>query len=178
MKKTRIILTLMMIFFLLFSFHMLFAAGEEGAPPGEEILITIWKGPNTDHDPEIYADVIGAFEAKHPGVNVELIPTPWASIAEKYGTAFAAGTNPDIIYGFTGGYVDAVMPKCHDYREIFTKKELDSSDQPFLRLKIALHEACRKGVMEREILTFALDKMKTKKEKYWYNPTSVICPAA
>jgi multiple sugar transport system substrate-binding protein len=124
MKKKGMVITCAAILFLLFSLQILWAGKEKEAAPEEEILITIWKGPNTDHDPEIYADVIGAFEAKHPGVNVELIPTPWASIAEKYGTAFAAKTNPDIIYGFTGGYVDAVMPMVYDYREIFTEREL------------------------------------------------------
>lgn len=129
MKTKKRILSFILILCLLFSFQVLFAGkGKEAAPakkaaPAPEIRITIWKGPNTDHDPEIYADVIAAFEAKHPGVNVELIPTPWATIAEKYTTAFAAGNPPDIIYSFTGGYVDAVVPMCYDLREIYTKEE-------------------------------------------------------
>jgi ABC-type glycerol-3-phosphate transport system substrate-binding protein len=129
--KKKVLVSLIMILFLVVSFQVLFAGTSKKddadttkeSEPAKEILITIWKGPNTDHDPQIYEDVISAFEAKHPGVNVELIPTPWGSIAEKYTTAFAAGNPADIIYSFTGGYVDGVVPMCYDLREIYTDKE-------------------------------------------------------
>ncbi len=95
----------------------------ETTAAAEEIIINVWKGPNTDHDPEIFAPVIAAFEADHPGVKVVITPTPWDTIAEKYSTAFASGNPPDVIYSFTGGYVDAVVPSCYDLKEIYSEED-------------------------------------------------------
>lgn len=106
---------------------------EEAAPaeeevaeeaPAEEVVLRIWKGPHTEDDGAVFADAIAVFEADHPGVKIEYTPTPWDTIIEKYTTAFASGNPPDVFYGFTGGYVDGVVPMCYDYREIFTEEEM------------------------------------------------------
>jgi ABC-type glycerol-3-phosphate transport system substrate-binding protein len=89
------------------------------------VVLRIWKGPHTPDDKAIFGAVITDFQASHPNVTIEYTPTPWDTIKEKYTTAFASGNPPDLIYGFTGGYVDNVMGKCWDYRKLFSKEEID-----------------------------------------------------
>ncbi|MCL4385732.1 MAG: sugar ABC transporter substrate-binding protein [Cyanobacteria bacterium] len=87
--------------------------------------IVIWKGPHADKERETkFNEVIDAFEKDNPGVKIDFVNTPWDSIVEKYTTAFASGNPPDIFYSFTGGYVDGVIDKCLDFKEIFTPEEL------------------------------------------------------
>ncbi len=95
-----------------------------GEAPAEEITLTVWKGPHTDDDRALFADAIDIFEAEHQGVTIEYTPTPWDVIVEKYTTAFAAGNPPDIFYGFTGGYVDGVVPMCYDFTELYSEEDL------------------------------------------------------
>jgi multiple sugar transport system substrate-binding protein len=86
-------------------------------------VIRIWKGPHSPDDPKVFSEAIKAFEAENKGATVEYTPTPWDTINEKYTTAFASKNPPDIIYGFTGGYVDNVVGACYDFKEIFSKDE-------------------------------------------------------
>ncbi len=115
LKTIRVMVGLMVIF--------AFALGS--FPALANVTIRVWKGPHTGDDAAVFADVIAAFEADHPGVKIKYTPTPWDTIIEKYTTAFAAGNPPDIFYGFTGGYVDSVVPMCYDFREIYTEEELE-----------------------------------------------------
>jgi multiple sugar transport system substrate-binding protein len=73
----------------------------------------------------VFGPAIQAFESANPGVTVEYTPTPWETITEKYTTAFAAGDPPDLMYSFTGGYVDGVVGYCYDINEIFSPEEVD-----------------------------------------------------
>jgi ABC-type glycerol-3-phosphate transport system substrate-binding protein len=113
MKKS---LMLVVALCFLFSLTCLFAADKK--------VVRVWKGPHTGDDVAVFAEVIKAFEAENPGATVELTPTPWDTMNEKYTTAFASGNPPDIIYAFTGGYVDNVVGSCYDIRDIFSKDEL------------------------------------------------------
>ena len=120
--KKRIVRNLVGVsLFVVFSVVCVYGSGEKA---GEEAVIRVWKGPHTPDDRAVFADVIDAFEAENPGVTVEYTPTPWDTIIEKYTTAFASGNPPDIIYAFTGGYVDGVVGECYDIREIFNEEEL------------------------------------------------------
>ena len=120
--KKRIVRNLVGVsLFVVFSVMCVYGSGEK---PGEEAVIRVWKGPHTPDDRAVFAEVIGAFEAENPGVTIEYTPTPWDTIIEKYTTAFASGNPPDIIYAFTGGYVDGVVGECYDIREIFDEDEL------------------------------------------------------
>jgi multiple sugar transport system substrate-binding protein len=89
----------------------------------KKVEFTIWAGPQTSDDQNFWLDTIAGFESEHPGVTVKYILTPWDTINAKYTTAFASGDTPDLIYAFTGGYVDDVMPLCYNYKEIFTADE-------------------------------------------------------
>ncbi|HEB30582.1 MAG TPA: extracellular solute-binding protein [Spirochaetes bacterium] len=117
MKKRRVLTVLIMAALLAFSFFVIFAGNTKDEKEGG--VIRVWKGPHTGDDAAVFADVIAAFEAEHPGATVEYTPTPWDTIIEKYTTAFASGNPPDIIYAFTGGYVDGVVGQCYDLREIY-----------------------------------------------------------
>ena len=87
--------------------------------------IVIWKGPSAeDERGTVFNEVFDAFEKENPEVKIEFLNTPWSEIQEKYTAAFASGNPPDLIYSFTGGYVDAVISQCMDYNEVFTKEEL------------------------------------------------------
>lgn len=99
----------------------------ESAPEEEvqEVVLTIWAGPQTENDQQFWANAIEIFETNNPGVKIDYISTPWDSMIEKYTTAFAAGDTPDLVYSFTGGYVDGVMPMCFDYSEVFTSEEFN-----------------------------------------------------
>lgn len=100
------------------------AVEEEEEAPAEEIVLEMWKGPHSDHDQEIFAELIADFEADHPGVRIEYIVTPWETIAEQYTTTIAAGEGPDIFMAATGGLWDASVKLCYDYTDIFSEDEL------------------------------------------------------
>jgi ABC-type glycerol-3-phosphate transport system substrate-binding protein len=123
MKKRKYLSIIVILTLLALSFAVIFAGGD-GDKTKEEAVIRVWKGPHTPDDPAVFADVIAAFEADNPGATVEYTPTPWDTIIEKYTTAFASGNPPDIIYAFTGGYVDGVVGQCYDIRDIFDDEEL------------------------------------------------------
>jgi multiple sugar transport system substrate-binding protein len=120
MKKRKLPLVLLTAALLVISFVAIFAGSTKGEKGG---VIRVWKGPHTPDDAAVFADVIAEFEAEHPGATVEYTPTPWDTIIEKYTTAFASGNPPDIIYAFTGGYVDGVVGQCYDLLEIFDDEE-------------------------------------------------------
>jgi len=113
MKRFTVLITIAVLVFCMAS---AFAAEKKA-------VIRVWKGPHSPDDTGVFADVIKAFEAENKGATVEYTPTPWDTINEKYTTAFASKNPPDIIYGFTGGYVDNVVGECYDFRDIFSKDE-------------------------------------------------------
>jgi multiple sugar transport system substrate-binding protein len=115
-RKKKI--SIFIIMTLVLACTIIFTAGTKEKAE-EEAVIRVWKGPHTPDDRAVFADVIAAFEAENPGATVEYTPTPWDTIIEKYTTAFASGNPPDIIYAFTGGYVDGVVGQCYDIRDIF-----------------------------------------------------------
>jgi ABC-type glycerol-3-phosphate transport system substrate-binding protein len=116
MGSVKRTVTLCVAFCFLFSLAGLSAADKK--------VIRVWKGPHTGNDLAVFADAIKAFEAENPAGKVEFTSTPWDTINEKYTTAFASHTPPDIIYGFTGGYVDGVVGECFDIRDLYSKDEL------------------------------------------------------
>jgi len=122
MKRKKYLSTIFIVAMIAVSFVVVFAAGN-GGKTEKEAVIRVWKGPHTPDDNAVFADVIAAFEEENPGATVEYTPTPWDTIIEKYTTAFASGNPPDIIYAFTGGYVDGVVGHCYDIRDIFDDEE-------------------------------------------------------
>jgi ABC-type glycerol-3-phosphate transport system substrate-binding protein len=116
MKKRRVLTVSIIVAVLILSFVLILAGSGKKEEGG---VIRVWKGPHTGDDAAVFADVIAAFEAENPGATVEYTPTPWDTIIEKYTTSFASGNPPDIIYAFTGGYVDGVVGQCYDLREIY-----------------------------------------------------------
>ena len=121
MRRKRHSSTIIIATLLALSCVVIFAAGNGDK---EEAVIRVWKGPHTPDDNAVFADVIAAFESENPGATIEYTPTPWDTIIEKYTTAFASGNPPDIIYAFTGGYVDGVVGQCYDIRDVFDAEEL------------------------------------------------------
>lgn len=63
--------------------------------------ITLWDAPrwgNEDNDKFHWVKAkIAEFEELHPGVNIELIETPWAELGEKLSVAIAGRAWPDIV---------------------------------------------------------------------------------
>ena len=67
-------------------------AGAIGAGPATG-TITIWaQGAEADQLPA----VLKQFQAANPGVKVDVTPIPWSAAHNKYQTAIAGGTTPDI----------------------------------------------------------------------------------
>jgi len=122
MIRRKYLTIIVTVALLALSWSVIFASGDR-VKTKEEAVIRVWKGPHTPDDAAVFADVIAAFEAENPGATVEYTPTPWDTIIEKYTTAFASGNPPDLIYAFTGGYVDGVVGQCYDIRDIFDDEE-------------------------------------------------------
>jgi multiple sugar transport system substrate-binding protein len=64
--------------------------------------VTMWAYPlltsGEQTDEEMWAELIGAFNAEYPDVEVEVEVLPWAQRNEKLTTALAAGAGPDVGY--------------------------------------------------------------------------------
>ncbi len=125
MKTKKLVFTGFVVLLLLIPLTGVFAAGTKESANNGPVTLRMWKGPHTPDDNAVFAPVIKDFEAAHPNITIEYTPIPWDTMNEKYTTAFASGNPPDLIYGFTGGYVDNVVGKCWDYRKLFSKAEFD-----------------------------------------------------
>jgi multiple sugar transport system substrate-binding protein len=129
MKIKKSIMIVCVALIAIFSIVSLYVGNPQHAAGSKEkaeeaAVIRVWKGPHTPDDRAVFSDVIAAFEAENPGATVEYTPTPWDTIIEKYTTSFASGNPPDVMYAFTGGYVDGVVGRCYDFRDIFNNEEL------------------------------------------------------
>jgi ABC-type glycerol-3-phosphate transport system substrate-binding protein len=65
------------------------------------VTLTFWKGPHKTGNIEatsIAAPVLKKFEAENPDIKVDFLLTPWTNWTEKYTTAFASGSPPDVSY--------------------------------------------------------------------------------
>lgn len=94
--------------------------------------ITLWDAPRWgDEDDDKFHWIkakIAEFEASHPGVNIELVETPWAELGEKLSVAIAGRAWPDIIPVDISGAINrnhleqGVVEALDDY---MTPEELD-----------------------------------------------------
>ncbi len=66
------------------------------APPGDKVVISLLTG-FTGGDRGAYEDLVAAFNASHPGIEVQMDIQPWDSIKTTVPAAFAAGQGPDIV---------------------------------------------------------------------------------
>lgn len=64
----------------------------------ENVKLTFWKSPHSDHEEEIWASVIEEFNKEYPNIEVEFLNVAWDSVVEKTTAAFAAGSGPDISF--------------------------------------------------------------------------------
>src|SRR4051794_26011554 len=65
------------------------------------VTLTFWKGPHEPGNQEaanVAKPVLDRFEKENPGIKVNFLLTPWDSWTEKYTTAFASGSPPDVCY--------------------------------------------------------------------------------
>jgi len=65
------------------------------------VTLTFWKGPHEPGNQEaanVAKPVLDRFEKENPGIKGNFLLTPWDSWTEKYTTAFASGSPPDVCY--------------------------------------------------------------------------------
>lgn len=65
------------------------------------VTLTMWKGPHkpAGDETKLYArPTLDKFEAANKNIKVEFTEVPWSGYNEKFSTAFAAGTGPDVSY--------------------------------------------------------------------------------
>lgn len=65
------------------------------------VTLTFWKGPHMPGNEEaqrIAGPMLRKFEKENPDIRVNFVLTPWDSWTEKYTTAFASGSPPDVSY--------------------------------------------------------------------------------
>lgn len=81
-------------------------------PTGKDVAITFWNFPNYVNvpDPENLGkyerEMADAFEAKNPGIKINIEMIDFKSGPEKITTAITGGTAPDIIYDSPGRIID------------------------------------------------------------------------
>ncbi|NPV53906.1 MAG: sugar ABC transporter substrate-binding protein [Firmicutes bacterium] len=63
----------------------------------KKITITFWKAAH-GADVELYTPIIEKFQSQNPDIEIKFLSHPWEGWDERYGSAFAAGTPPDISY--------------------------------------------------------------------------------
>ncbi len=73
-------------------------AGPGTDTPAQTVKITFWKAPHASNEAELWQPVLDKFAEEHPEIEVEFLVTPWESWNEKYSSAFAGGTPPDVCY--------------------------------------------------------------------------------
>lgn len=79
---------------------------------GKDVSITFWNFPNYVNVPnpdklgEYEREMANAFEAKNPGIKVNIEMLDFKSGPEKITTAITGGTGPDIIYDSPGRIID------------------------------------------------------------------------
>lgn len=59
--------------------------------------VEVWKGPHSNNAKEIWNSLTESF-TESTGIEIEFTATPWDSWDEKYTSAFAAGSPPDVSY--------------------------------------------------------------------------------
>jgi multiple sugar transport system substrate-binding protein len=90
------------------------ACGDDGAADGKE-TITFWDNNGGPARTPVFQHLIAQFERANPGIHVEYVGIPSASVQQKYDTAIAGGATPDV-GGITTSYLadlvgqDALQP--------------------------------------------------------------------
>lgn len=81
------------------------AEGASAAPARRRsnppVTLTFWKGPHKPGNQEatgFAGPVLAKFQKENPNIKVNFLSTPWTSWTEKYTTAFASGSPPDVSY--------------------------------------------------------------------------------
>lgn len=82
-------------------------AGAARAAPGAEPpqKLVVWM-VGDDKVPKLLQPAVQAFQARHPGVQVEVRDVPWADAMTKYSAALASRSGPDLITGGTSYGID------------------------------------------------------------------------
>ncbi|MET1074991.1 MAG: sugar ABC transporter substrate-binding protein [Umezawaea sp.] len=75
-----------------------------GGGGGGNATITFWDNNGGPGRTPIYEELIKRFEAKNPTIKVEYVGVPSASVQQKYDTAIAGGSTPDV-GGVTTSYL-------------------------------------------------------------------------
>ncbi|MFI7066834.1 ABC transporter substrate-binding protein [Kribbella sp. NPDC050124] len=92
---------------------LLAACGSGGKPsqgglsapvPDKDITLTVWTfvPDNSDGGREAYAEVVKAFNEKHPKVKVDIQNIPYPTFWDKLRNASVAGTGPDVVSMYGG----------------------------------------------------------------------------
>jgi len=70
---------------------------------GAQKKITVWLYPD-ESDAVNYPQIISEFEKEYPDIRIDAQMVPWEGHVEKYTTAIAAGTTPDVGYTYPSLY--------------------------------------------------------------------------
>ena len=68
------------------------------ANAAEETVLQFWNPEDSPVAIGMLNEIVGKFEASHPGVRVEVTTIPWGDIYSKWMTAIEAGTTPDVSF--------------------------------------------------------------------------------
>ena len=114
-------------------------AGCNGAKDGDatngQITLRLWATPNTSKPKEDLEKVVELFEAKHPGIKVQVEILDWGAAWTKITTAATSGAGPDVVQigsSWAGSITDiGSLMSVSDVLDS-AKKDL-KTDSPFVR---------------------------------------------
>ena len=98
----------------------------------EPCTISFWKSPHSNHEEEIWENVIKRFNEEYPQITVEFLSVPWDSVVEKEMAAFASGTASDVSFQVEQYMVYAQAGKLVDLNEYATPEKLAGYPQSAL----------------------------------------------
>ena len=98
MKKSLAILIV-----LLLSVCLVFASGNKDKGSSGEKVITFWHLDTTDAQQAAWRTIADRFEAKHPGVKIEITVLANDSFKQKLSTVMQSGQAPDVFRSWGGG---------------------------------------------------------------------------
>jgi len=131
MKKKLLVILLSII--LVLSLSLTTACNSDKDDSGDQVTITFWKGPFSDYETELWQPTIDRFEEQNPGIKVDFLDTPWESWLEKYTSAFASGSPPDVSFmvewypqfAEAGQLVDLSSLITDEMRDRYSEKDWD-----------------------------------------------------
>ena len=111
------------------------SSGEASGGEQANVEINFWNFPNytvIDDQPGKYEEeLVAAFEAKNPGIKVNVQMIDFKSGPDKINTAIAAGTAPDVIYDAPGRIIawgkDGALAKLNDMIDDGVKENVSES---------------------------------------------------